>query len=138
MLACSKAILSALKNYIEIDSLKTLEKSNYYLVSQMIENYNISYNLIKNNAFFNKINQNAAIKRIFLNKKDELYKEILKHISAICNFCKSVKSVYKYGIEINGGYNDILKSLFVAPYIYRGNEVTNLMAGSGVMNLIGL
>lgn len=134
LLVCAKSILFLFKKYIEINTLKVLEKNDYEKVVGYLEAYDISYKMTKNNAFFNNFEQKIYLKKHFLNSKSEIYKEILKHIFAIGVFSKKVKSVYRYGIEVDGEMDDIFKSLFLAPFISSENTLVNFLAGSGVLN----
>ena len=134
MLICSKSILSIFKQYLELNTLKVFEKNNYNRLSEFLENYNIKYKILKNNKFFNDFGQKVHLKRIFLSKRKDLYGEICNQILSISSFSKKVKSVYKYGIEIDCTYDDVLNSLSLTPFVYEGTSLVDFIAGSGILN----
>ncbi|MBO7528168.1 MAG: iron-containing alcohol dehydrogenase [Clostridia bacterium] len=138
MLVCSTAILSLYKNYIQINSLKMLEKNNYFKVEKLLQKYKIGKKCIKNNVFFNNFAEKYHIKRDFLEKQQDLLREINQQIKSINNFGKCVKSIFKYGIEIEDDYQDVLNSLMLAPYIFLGSNLVNLISVSGVLNALTL
>lgn len=134
MLLCAKTILSTLKNYIEVNSLKRLEKNNFYKIANIINMNKISYRLLKNNLFFNEFKSKASIKKDFSAYKQNNYKIILEQLKRIKTFAKQVRSVYKYGIEIQAGTDNIFKALAITPYVYDSGNVINMLAYSGMLN----
>ena len=134
MLLCAKTLLYAWKKFIEINSAKSLEKNNYKKVALILKNYNISYKKLKNNAYFNNFSLKIATKRNFFANKENYYKLINLHLLKIKEFSQKVRSVYKKGIEITDSDTNIFFSLAVAPYLYEGNAMTDMLAGSGMLN----
>lgn len=134
MLLCAKAILSALKSYIEMNSLKCLEKNNFNCVAKLLKEHSISYKSLKNNQFFALFDKKASAKKEFLTYKENNYRLILEQLSRIKEFCKKVRSVYKYGIEIQDGTDNVFTALAIAPYIYNSSNMVNMLANSGILN----
>ena len=134
MLLCAKAILYTLKNYIELNSLHCLEKNNYLNVAELLKLNNISYKILKNNKFFVNIEEKASIKREFLENKENNYKLIIQQLSRIKEFAKKVRSVFKYGIEIQDSTKNVFNALAITPYIYNSCYMVNILAGSGILN----
>lgn len=134
MLLCSKALLSTFKKFIEINSAKCLEKNNYEKVSKLLKKYNIYYKKIKNNLYFNEFCLKTAKKRQYLDNKENYYNLINLQIKKIKEFCQIVKSVYKKGIELFDEDKNIFNSLVLAPYVYKGNILIDMITHSGVLN----
>lgn len=134
MLLCAKTILSALKNFIELNTVACLEKNNYNKVATLLQTYKISYKTLKNDNFFVNFNKKASVKKQFLQNKENIYKVIADFLKRIKEFAKKVRSVYKYGIEMQENINYIFNSLALTPYIYNSPDVVNIMANSGVLN----
>lgn len=134
MLACCCAILYTLKNYLELKTIRVLEKCNYDGVASILKGGNIHYKALKNNQYFNDLNNNIGLKKDIIDRREKIYKEIIKQLKIINNFSKKVKSVYKYGIEIDDEKESLLHALSVTPFIYGNNALVDLMAGSGVLN----
>lgn len=134
MLVCAKSILATLKNYLELNTLKCLEKNNYLKLAKILKNNNISYKNIKNNAFFVVFAKKAVAKKIFLENKENNYKLINQQIFLIKEFAKKVHSIFKYGIELTNNISDVYKALAIAPFIYKSENLVNMLACSGVLN----
>lgn len=134
MLLCGKTILSILKNYIQLNALQCLEKNNYESVAKLLEENAISYKILKNNNYFNNYNKKASAKKEFLQYRDNNYKLIMEHLDRIKDFCKKVRAVYKYGIEMPDDIDTVFKAVAITPYIYSGCNLVNLMANSGILN----
>lgn len=134
MLVCGKAILSAMKNFIELNTVMCLEKNNYEKISNIIRDNGLNYKLLKNNAFFINFNKKSYIKKEFSLYKENYYKLICEQLKRMSDFSKKVRSVYKYGIEIQSGMSDIYKALAVTPYIYDSGNMVNTFANSGLLN----
>ncbi len=134
MLLCAKTILTTLKNFIELNTIRCLEKNNYNNVAKILKNNNISYKILKNNQFFDVFNSKATEKKDFLANKENNYRLINQQLIQVKEFSKKVRFVYKYGIEIQDDINYLFKALAVAPYIYKSNNLINMLVGSGVLN----
>ena len=134
MLLCCKAILTLFKEYIELGTLKTLEKNKYSLVANLMNKNNLLQKNIKNNAFFNNFEQKLCTKRNFLDKRSIIFENVLLQLKSLTAFFASVKSVYKHGIEISGNYQPVFNALMLAPYLFEGSDFTNLIACSGILN----
>ena len=134
MLLNAKAILSIIKNYLEINTVKVLEMPRFEEISEIVKNCNIGYEDIKNFEYFSTFMKKAYIKRNFLSAKESIYKLVCMQIYKINEFCKKVKSVYKHGIEIEEEYECLTKAIKITPYLYGENDLINLIAGSGILN----
>lgn len=134
LLICSKAILATFKNFIELNTINCLEKNNYKNVALILKNNEISYKKLKNDAYFVKYDAKATYKKEFLSYKENYYRIINEQLKRIKEFTKKVRSIYKYGIEVESGVNNIFKSLAVTPYIYDSGNMVNMLANSGVLN----
>lgn len=134
MLLCAKTILSILKRYIEINSVKCFEKNNYNYVSKLLKKYEINYKKLKNNAYFNEFSIKTMQKREFLDNKENYYNLINLQLKKIKEFSQKVRAVYKKGIELTDDEKCIYNSLAITPYIYNGNMIIDMVAHSGVLN----
>ena len=59
---------------------------------------------------------------------------ICEQLRRISEFSKKVRSVYKYGIEVQSDIENIYKALAVTPYIYDSGNMVNMFANSGLLN----
>lgn len=134
MLLCAKTLLSMFKRFIEINSAKCLEKNNYEKVAKLLKKYDIYYKKIKNNTYFNNFCLKTSKKREYLDNKENYYNLINLQIKKIKEFCQMVKSVYKKGIELLDNDVNIFNSLVIAPYIYNGNILIDMITHSGILN----
>lgn len=134
MLLCAKAILALLKRFIELNSVKCLEKNSYNKVSKILKKYDINYKKLKNNIYFNEFSLKIAKKREFLDNKENYYSLISLQLKKIKEFSQKVKAVYKQGIEITDDEKNIYNSLVVTPYLYNTNLLVDMAAYSGVLN----
>ena len=66
--------------------------------------------------------------------KENNYRLINQQLIQVKEFSKKVRFVYKYGIEIQDDINYLFKALAVAPYIYKSDNLINMLVGSGVLN----
>ena len=134
MLLCARAVLALFFNYLCINTFKVVEKNNYEAIGKLSKKYKIYDKIVKNNIFFNNFEQKTHIKRQFLVNRAKMLDDLSIQIKSINNFSKCVKSVYKYGIEIENDLSVVFDSLILSPYIFRGNDLVNLIAGSGILN----
>ena len=123
-----------MKKYLEINSVKILEKPNYKAIASVIKNKKINYKNIKNNQYFCNFMQKPSLKMYFLENKEKFYKQICLQIIKIGDFSKKVKSVYKFGIEVEESIESLITALSITPYIYGENILINYIAGSGILN----
>lgn len=134
MLLCGKSFLSTMKSFIELNSVMCMEKNNYEKISNIIRNNGLHYKMLKNNAFFVNFNKKTYIKKEFSSYKENYYKMICEQLRRISEFSKKVRSVYKYGIEVQSDIENIYKALAVTPYIYDSGNMVNMFANSGLLN----
>lgn len=136
MMLCSKIIMSIINKYFTLNSTSVIEKTNYANVASIINKYGLTYKYIKNDAYFKKMYEKVYLKVKFLKNKDYLIKLLDCQISKISEFCSCVKNVYKYGIEVFDSFENIFSSLYVTPFIYKGNYIIDMMANSGILNCL--
>lgn len=136
MLLCAKTVMSILKGYIELNSVKIFEMPNFREISDLLEKEQISYKNIKNSTFFYDFMKKVYVKKEYFELKEGIYKLICSQILKINEFCNRVKSVYKYGINIEEEYKTLTNSIKITPYIYSGTNMINLMVGSGILNCL--
>lgn len=134
LLLCAKEILGLMKQFIEINSVKVFEKNNYLQIAKILKNYKINYLNLKNNLYFIKFNKKNYIKKQFLDNKDNYYKIISLQLLKIKEFNKKVKSVFKYGLEIEEKSENSFKALGITPFLYGKNMLIDLIANSGIIN----
>lgn len=134
MLLCAMSILSLMKHYLELNSFKIFEKPDYDKISKNIKNGQIFQKRLKNNAYFSSFLQKSYLKKELIGRRDVIYKIICIEILKINEFCKKVKSVYKFGIEIEDNFNTLAAALSITPFLSGNNCLVDYIAGSGILN----
>jgi len=134
LLLCAKVILSVFEEYFELRLPRMLEKPNFIELSKIIKKHNFSVENIKNNTYYCNFLLKNRNKYVFFTNKSNCYKTIFCQIYKINEFTKAVKSIYKYGVELDGDFNKIATSLAITPYISGDGVIMDFIAASGVLN----
>ena len=134
MIVCARAILNLFKNYLEINNINCLEKVNYVRLSEIILKEKISYKIIKNNNYFMNFSKKASKKQYFLSNKRETYKNITTQLSELNGFAKTVKTIFKTGVEIPVSMPSVFNALAITPFLYSSCYIVDTIAQSGMLN----
>jgi len=134
MLLCAKSILLIFKRFIEINTVKTLEKVDFCNIAGAIANCQISSKTIKNNKYFIKNTRKIHKKCKFLKNREYYYKIISFQLLKIKDFIKQLKSIYKNELSLEQDLNNVFRALAISPFLNCDNLVVDMVAGSGVLN----
>lgn len=134
LLLICRVIFSVIKKYIELNLYNIIEMPNYPKISKMIKKTEIFSKKIKNCAYFCEILKNAPIKKEYLTNRQSIYNLVCFQMLQINSFCKKVKSVYKYGIDVEDDFEEVIYCVAISPYLYNGNFLVDYIAGSGILN----
>ena len=135
MLLCAKTILSTMKRFIELNNVSCFEKINFSNLSEVLKNNNILFKQIENNNYFINFCKMASLKKNYLANKEYYYKIVTQQLLKIREFSKKVRSVYKFGIEIDDDTQNVFNSLAITPFISCENALVDLIASSGLLNV---
>lgn len=136
MLLCAKSIIAVLERYVSLNSVLVLEKCNYVRVAEELEKNQITYQMLKGNYYFNKLDENVYKKRKYLQDREEILKIVASQMLSINKFSSAVKSVFRFGIDVDDDFNKLAKSLCLSSYISDNNYLVNLVTGSGILNAL--